>query len=116
MLLWTGFNMFLLIATISAEFYTSLTLLKTIIGAERNIPVMINDYVEKELKRLDYLKKFVQKLQNHNDKTIKDGGKATRYPINAFLLKKGIITNWNKAVKIMRSNSADDVLRNVTRQ
>lgn len=57
MILWTVLNIFLLIATVSAEYYTSLILLKTVIGAERNILVMINDYMEKELERLDYLKK-----------------------------------------------------------
>lgn len=53
----TIFNMFLLTATISAEFYSSLASLKAIFEAERNISVIINGYVEKELERLDYLKK-----------------------------------------------------------
>nr|AAL08488.1 prolyl-4-hydroxylase alpha subunit-like protein [Onchocerca volvulus] len=111
----TIFNMFLLTATISAEFYSSLASLKVIFEAERNISVIINGYVEKELERLDYLKKFAQEVQEHNDKAIRDGEEAIRHPINAFLLIKGMITDWNKIVKIMRSNSADDVIRNVTR-
>uniref|UniRef100_A0A8R1XNM9 procollagen-proline 4-dioxygenase n=1 Tax=Onchocerca volvulus TaxID=6282 RepID=A0A8R1XNM9_ONCVO len=116
MILWTVLNIFLLIATVSAEYYTSLILLKTVIGAERNILVMINDYMEKELERLDYLKNFAQEVQEHNDKAISGGDKGIRHPINEFLLIERMITDWNKVVKIMRSNSADDIICNLTRQ
>lgn len=50
-------NIFLLIATISADIYSSFASLKALIGAESDIPIMIDGYVEKELERLDYLKK-----------------------------------------------------------
>ncbi|VDO74497.1 unnamed protein product [Onchocerca flexuosa] len=50
-------DLFLLIATVSADIYSSFATLKALIGAERDIPIMINGYVEKELERLDYLKK-----------------------------------------------------------
>ncbi|VDK80138.1 unnamed protein product [Onchocerca ochengi] len=111
---WAVLNVFLLIATVSAEFYTSLTLLKTLVGTDKDIALMINGYVEKELERLDYLKKFLQELQGHND--IRRDEEVLRYPFNVFLTIKEIITNWNKVVKIMRSNSADYVIRNMTRQ
>ncbi|VDK84324.1 unnamed protein product [Onchocerca ochengi] len=110
------FNIFLLIAAVSAEFYTSLASLKAIIGAEREIPVMINAYTEKELRRLDYLKKFAQEVQEYNDKAIRDGEEAIRHPINVLLLIKKMITDWNKMVRIMLSNSVDDAIRNVTHQ
>lgn len=57
MMSWTVFNIFLLIVTVSADSFSSVASLKALIGAERDIPVMINGYVEKELERLDYLKK-----------------------------------------------------------
>uniref|UniRef100_A0A8R1XRU6 procollagen-proline 4-dioxygenase n=1 Tax=Onchocerca volvulus TaxID=6282 RepID=A0A8R1XRU6_ONCVO len=116
MLLWRVLNIFLLIVAVSAEVYSSLFSLKAIIGAERDIPVMINDYVEKELERLNYLKKFAQELEEHNDKAIRDGEGAIRCPINAFPLIKEMITDWSKAVKIMQSNSVDNVIRNVSHQ
>lgn len=50
-------NVLLLIATVSADSFSSVFSLKALIGAGRDIPVMINGYVEKELERLDYLKK-----------------------------------------------------------
>ncbi|VDM91575.1 unnamed protein product, partial [Onchocerca ochengi] len=116
MILWTIFNIFLLIATISADLYSSLASLKAILGVEEEIAAMINDYVEKELKRLDDLKKFAQEVQERNDKAIQDGEEAIQHPINAFLLIKGMTTDWDKVVKMMRSNSFDEVIRNVTRQ
>ncbi|OZC05702.1 prolyl 4-Hydroxylase alpha-subunit, region [Onchocerca flexuosa] len=113
---WILFNIFLLIVTVYAEYYSSLISLKAVIGAERNIPVMINGYVEKELVKLNYLKKFSHQVQEHNDIAIRNGEEGIKHPINAFLLIKGMVKNWNKAVKIMRSNSADDIIRNMTRQ
>ncbi|VDM94413.1 unnamed protein product, partial [Onchocerca ochengi] len=116
MMSYTVLNIFLLFATISTEFYTSLTLLEKIIGTESDIPVMINGYVKKELERLDYLTKFVQEVREHGNKSIRDGEEVMRYPINSFLPIKGMITDWNKVLKVMRSNSADDVIRMVIRQ
>uniref|UniRef100_A0A8R1XPL3 procollagen-proline 4-dioxygenase n=1 Tax=Onchocerca volvulus TaxID=6282 RepID=A0A8R1XPL3_ONCVO len=116
MILWRVLNIFLLITAVSAEVYSSLFSLKAIIGAERDIPVMINDYVEKELERLDYLKKFAQKVKEHDDIAIRDGERAIRHPINVFLLIKKMTTDWKEVVRSMQSNSADIVIRNVTRQ
>ncbi|VDP15468.1 unnamed protein product [Onchocerca flexuosa] len=116
MISYTVMNIFLSIATVSAEFYTSLIMLKTVIGAEKDIPIMTNSYMKKELERLDYLKKFAREIQERNDKVIRDGEKTTRNPINALLLIKRMTADWNKLVKIMQSNSADDVIRNVTCQ
>ncbi|OZC06329.1 prolyl 4-Hydroxylase alpha-subunit, region [Onchocerca flexuosa] len=116
MISWTVLNVFLLIATVSTEFYTSLIMLKTIIGAERDIPIMINNYVKKESGKLDYLKKFVQEIKEHSEKAIRYDKQTIKHPVNAFLMMKEMITHWNKIVKIMRSNSADDAIRNMTRQ
>lgn len=57
MIAWVIFDVLLLIATVSADSFSSLASLKALIGAERDIPVMISGYVEKELERLGYLKK-----------------------------------------------------------
>ncbi|CAG9530036.1 unnamed protein product [Cercopithifilaria johnstoni] len=116
MIKWIIFNILLLIATVSADSFSSLASLKELIGAERDIPVMINGYVKKELERLDYLKKFAEEVQEHNNKAIQDGAEAIKHPINAFLLIKEMTMDWNKVIKIMRSNSADDFIRNLTRQ
>uniref|UniRef100_A0A2K6VM80 procollagen-proline 4-dioxygenase n=1 Tax=Onchocerca volvulus TaxID=6282 RepID=A0A2K6VM80_ONCVO len=116
MILWRVLHVFLLVAAVSAEVYSSLFSLKAITGAKQDILVMINAYVEKEIGRLDYLKKFAQKVKEHIDKAIRDTEGAIRYPINAFLVIKEMTADWNKVVKIMQSNSADNVIRNVTRQ
>lgn len=60
--------------------------------------------------------RLAEEIQEHNDKAIRDGEEAITHPINAFLLIKGMIEDWNKVVKIMRSNSANDFIRNVTGQ
>ncbi|VDK85979.1 unnamed protein product [Onchocerca ochengi] len=116
MIMWRVLNIFLLIAAVSAEVYSSLFSLKIVIGAERDIPVIINGYVEKELERLEYLKKFAQEVKEYNDKATRYCEAAIRHPINVFLLIKVMITDWNKAVKIMQSNSVDNVICNVTHQ
>ncbi|KAM3719934.1 Prolyl 4-hydroxylase subunit [Dirofilaria immitis] len=98
------------------DVYSSLASLKEVIGVEKNISVMINGYLKKELERLDYLKKLAQEIKQHNDKAIQDGEEAIKHPVNAFLLIKGMVEDWNKVVKIMRFNLADDIIRNMTRQ
>ncbi|VBB33991.1 unnamed protein product [Acanthocheilonema viteae] len=110
------FNILLLIGTVFADSFSSLASLNALIGAERDIPVMINDYVEKELERLDYLRKFAEEVEEHNNKAIRDGTEAILNPINAFLLIKEMKMDWDKATKIMRANSADDFIHNVTLQ
>ncbi|OZC06667.1 prolyl 4-Hydroxylase alpha-subunit, region [Onchocerca flexuosa] len=109
-------NIFLFIAGISAEFYSCLDSLRAIIRVEKDIPLMINGYMKKELGRLDYLRKFAQEVKERNDKAIRDDGEAIRHQVNDFLLIKEMITDWNKVVKIMRLNSANDVIRNFTRE
>ncbi|KAM3722357.1 Prolyl 4-hydroxylase subunit [Dirofilaria immitis] len=116
MILWIVFNIFLLIAAIFADIYSSFTSLKALIGAESDIPIMINSYVENELKRLDYLKKFTQETQERDDETMRVDEEKIKHPVNAFLLIKKMTTEWNEIVKIMLSNSADNIIRNVTRQ
>ncbi|KAM3718280.1 Prolyl 4-hydroxylase subunit [Dirofilaria immitis] len=91
-------SIFFLIATIFAEFYSSLASLKAIIGAKNDIAVIINE------------------VQERNDKAIQGGEEAIRHPVNAFLLIKRMTANWNKAVKIMQNNSADDTVRNMFAQ
>ncbi|VDM93892.1 unnamed protein product [Onchocerca ochengi] len=107
MISWTVFNIFSLITTVFAEFYTSITSLKAIIQVEKDIPIIIDGYIEKEVERLGYLKK---------DRAIRRGEEAIRHPINAFLLLKEMLSDWNKVVKIMRFNSTYGVIRNMTDQ
>lgn len=42
--------------------------------------------------------------------------KAITHPVNAFLLIKEMIMDWNKVIEIMRFNTADDFIHNVTQQ
>uniref|UniRef100_A0A0R3RJE5 procollagen-proline 4-dioxygenase n=1 Tax=Elaeophora elaphi TaxID=1147741 RepID=A0A0R3RJE5_9BILA len=116
MIRWIVFNILLLTATVSADSFSSLASLNALIGAEGDIPVMINSYVEKELERLDFLKKLAKEVQEHNNKAVRDGLQAVTHPINAFLFIKGMAMDWKKVIKVMRSNSADDFIRNVTRE
>ncbi|VDN07459.1 unnamed protein product, partial [Thelazia callipaeda] len=109
-------NTFLLIPVIFADIYSSVASMKALIGAEKDIPVMINSYVEKELQRLDYLKKFAHEISVRNEKAVKDSMEMITHPINAFRLIKEMTTDWSEVINIMRSNSADDFIRNVTQQ
>ncbi|VDM97021.1 unnamed protein product, partial [Onchocerca ochengi] len=55
-------------------------------------------------------------MQERNVKAIRDREEEIKHPINAFLLIKKMIADWNKILKIMQSNSADDIIRSVTHQ
>lgn len=60
--------------------------------------------------------RFAEEVQQRNDNAIRDGEDAITHPINAFLLIKEMTTDWSRVVNMMRSNSADDFIRNVTHQ
>lgn len=51
-----------IIYSTSGELYSSIATLKALIGAEKDIPGMITAYVNKEMDRLDYLKRFYLRL------------------------------------------------------
>uniref|UniRef100_F1L319 procollagen-proline 4-dioxygenase n=1 Tax=Ascaris suum TaxID=6253 RepID=F1L319_ASCSU len=105
-----------LICGVSADIFSSMATMKALVGAEKDIPLMINAYVEKEMERLEYLRKFADEVQQRNDNAIAYGEESITHPINAFLLIKEMTTDWRKVVDIMMSNSADEFIRNVTHQ
>ncbi|KHN73657.1 Prolyl 4-hydroxylase subunit alpha-1 [Toxocara canis] len=100
----------------SADIFSSMATMKSLVGAEKEIPSMINAYVEKEMERLNYLRKYASEVQRRNDNAMADGENSITHPINAFLLIKEMTTDWRKVVDVMMSNSADDFIRNVTHQ
>ncbi|MCP9263868.1 Prolyl 4-hydroxylase subunit alpha-1 [Dirofilaria immitis] len=59
---------------------------------------------------------FAQEIQERNDKAIKDGEVAIRHPINDSLLIEETTGYLKKVVKIMQSNSANGIIRNMTHQ
>uniref|UniRef100_A0A914R2Q8 Uncharacterized protein n=1 Tax=Parascaris equorum TaxID=6256 RepID=A0A914R2Q8_PAREQ len=46
-----------LICGVSADIFSSMATMKALVGAEKDIPLMINAYVEREMERLEYLRK-----------------------------------------------------------
>ncbi|VDN54900.1 unnamed protein product [Dracunculus medinensis] len=110
------FILFYLFCIAKTEIFSSIATLKMLIGAERDIPVMIHNYIEKEMERLNYLKKFAEEVQMRSENAVADGEDHITHPVNAFLLIKGMTSDWLKVVGLMRSNSADDFIRNVSYQ
>ncbi|VDK18430.1 unnamed protein product, partial [Anisakis simplex] len=105
-----------LICRASADIFSSMATMKALVGAEKDIPVMINAYIEREMERLEYLRRFADDVQQRNDNAIADGEESITHPINAFLLIKEMTTDWRKVVNVMLSNSAEEFIRNATHQ
>ncbi|VDK59359.1 unnamed protein product [Anisakis simplex] len=99
-----------LICRASADIFSSMATMKALVGAEKDIPVMINAYIEREMERLEYLRRFADDVQQRNDNAIADGEESITHPINAFLLIKEMTTDWRKV------NSAEEFIRNATHQ
>ncbi|MFH4982414.1 hypothetical protein AB6A40_009123 [Gnathostoma spinigerum] len=107
---------FLLICHASADIYSSMASMKALIGAERDIPEMITNYIQKEMERLDYLRRFALEVKQRNDNAIAGGEDSITHPINAFLLIKEMTSDWARVIEAMKYNSADMFIRNVTQQ
>lgn len=60
--------------------------------------------------------RFAEEVQMRSENAVADGEDHITHPVNAFLLIKGMTSDWLKVVGLMRSNSADDFIRNVSYQ
>lgn len=96
-----------LLAPASADLFTSIADMQSLLDSEKTIPSILNKYIESERQRLDKLREYVFSLtrrthpmslsmcfrlskqyEERNDAALETGMKDISNPINAFLLLK----------------------------
>ncbi|CAJ0937708.1 unnamed protein product, partial [Mesorhabditis belari] len=103
-----------LLAIAWADLFTATADLQHMLGAEKNIVPVINDYIEAEQERLEQLKKFAEEYNTRNAEAQEVGTEFVTNPINAFLLIKRLTSEWRQVEEMMRNNHAHRFIKNIT--
>ncbi|TKR57848.1 hypothetical protein L596_030494 [Steinernema carpocapsae] len=100
---------------VSADLFTSIADLQKLLTAEKDIPNIIEQYINLEKERISELQKFVEKYEESNERLLKNGIKEVTNPINAFRLIKEMTSTWKEVEHKMRNNNADFFIQNFTK-
>lgn len=103
-----------LLATVNADLFTAIADMETMLGAEKDVPFVIDRYIAAEQQRLDDLKRFAEEYVSRNTHAEEVGPEFVTNPINAFLLIKRLTSEWKKVEEIMRNNKAEAFIKNIT--
>ncbi|CAI4231813.1 unnamed protein product [Auanema sp. JU1783] len=103
-----------LLALASADLFTAIADMERMLGHEKDVTSVIDQYISSEQERLKELKKFAEEYVNRNNHAANVGPEFVTNPINAFLLIKRLTSEWKKVEEIMKNNRADSFIQNIT--
>ena len=97
----------------TTELFTSSADLQRLTYAEKEIPQLIQNYIQLESERLDHLKSIAAKYRQSNEQ-LQTNLQSVSNPINAFRLIKRLSNAWKELQTEMRSDLAEDYLTNIS--
>ncbi|WKY00172.1 hypothetical protein Q1695_014772 [Nippostrongylus brasiliensis] len=103
-----------LVAAASADLFTSIADMQSLLDSEKSIPSILYKYIETEQERLQQLRILAKQYQERNDAAIETGVQDISNPINAFLLIKKKIFDWKGIEEKMLHNKAGGFIERVT--
>ncbi|KAJ1369161.1 phytochrome 2 [Parelaphostrongylus tenuis] len=112
--MWCFAVLFLLFGSCAADLFTAIADMQKMLGAEKEVTNIIENYIEAEHKRLDDLKRFADEYVTRNKYATDIGPDFVTNPINAFLLIKRLTSEWKKVEDMMRTNKAERFIKNIT--
>ncbi|KHJ45353.1 prolyl 4-hydroxylase subunit alpha-2 family protein [Trichuris suis] len=105
----------LLIVRLSkAEVFTAMADVENLIHTEQMVADVIERYVEMDTKRLEQLKKLAKEYRVSKTAELNRGSNHLYNPINAFRFIKKLTEEWNYVESLMKSDSSDSYLQNIT--
>ncbi|CAB3409489.1 unnamed protein product [Caenorhabditis bovis] len=104
----------LLASAVTCDLFTAIADLQHMLGAEKDVTRIIDQYILAEKERLDDLRRFASDYVNRNAHAEEVGPEFVTNPINAYLLIKRLTTEWKKVENIMMNNRADTFIKNIT--
>uniref|UniRef100_A0A0K0DQV6 P4Ha_N domain-containing protein n=1 Tax=Angiostrongylus cantonensis TaxID=6313 RepID=A0A0K0DQV6_ANGCA len=112
--MWCLGLLFLLLGSCTADLFTAIADMQKMLGAEKEVTNIIENYIEAEQRRLDDLKRFADEYVIRNKYATDIGPDFVTNPINAYLLIKRLTSEWKKVEDIMRTNKAEKFIKNIT--
>ncbi|PIC34569.1 hypothetical protein B9Z55_014182 [Caenorhabditis nigoni] len=104
----------LLAALADADLFTAIADLQHMLGAEKDVTTVIDQYIAAERARLDDLRRYAHEYVHRNAHAEAVGPEFVTNPINAYLLIKRLTSEWKKVENIMLNNKATTFLKNIT--
>ncbi|CAD6196789.1 unnamed protein product [Caenorhabditis auriculariae] len=105
---------FALLALALADLFTAIADMEHMLGAEKDVMGVIDQYIEAERERLNKLRNFADEYSKRNAHAEEVGPEFVTNPINAYLLIKRLTSEWKKVEDIMRNNAAEKYIKNIT--
>lgn len=93
----------------NCDLFTSIAELERLVDTQKEIPLIIEEYIQLEEKRLNNLKKVVDKYRVNNNQ-LKLNLDSVSNPINAFKMIKRLTNEWNDLENRMRYDSVSEFL------
>ncbi|KAF1757806.1 hypothetical protein GCK72_014263 [Caenorhabditis remanei] len=97
-----------------ADLFTAIADLQHMLGAEKDVTSVIDQYIAAERDRLDDLRRYAHEYVHRNAHAEAVGPEFVTNPINAYLLIKRLTSEWKKVENIMLNNKATTFLKNIT--
>ncbi|KHJ93516.1 prolyl 4-Hydroxylase alpha-subunit, region, partial [Oesophagostomum dentatum] len=104
----------LLFGSCTADIFTAMADMQRMLGVEKDVTSVIENYIEEEQNRLNDLKRFADEYVVRNKDAENVGPDFVTNPINAYLLIKRLTSEWKKVEDIMRNNLAEKYIKNIT--
>uniref|UniRef100_A0AC34GXF4 Procollagen-proline 4-dioxygenase n=1 Tax=Panagrolaimus sp. ES5 TaxID=591445 RepID=A0AC34GXF4_9BILA len=99
----------------NADVFTAMVDLENLLVSESDVTsTVIDTYITAEKNRLNRLQKFADEYFSRNTESFDDEVNYVSNPVNAYLLIKRLTSDWKYITHLMRSNTADYFIQNVT--
>jgi prolyl 4-hydroxylase len=105
-----------LLCPIYGEVFTAMADMEKLFDIEQDVAGVIDRYIDAEKKRLSELRSLAESYNSRNKAVAKGGVQAMANPVNAFKIVKQLRANWGDIEELIRYNSAEDFLYNITTQ
>ncbi|VDM61368.1 unnamed protein product [Angiostrongylus costaricensis] len=103
--MWCLGVLLLLLGSCTADLFTAIADMQKMLGAEKEVTNIIENYIEAEQKRLDDLKRFADEYVMRNKYATDIGPDFVTNPINAYLLIKRLTSEWKKSQSLFTENN-----------
>nr|XP_002735430.1 PREDICTED: prolyl 4-hydroxylase subunit alpha-1-like [Saccoglossus kowalevskii] len=96
------------------EFFTALSDLERLVHKESEMVQSLKQYILMEQAKLDELNRMASELEVMSLKASKDPEEYLHHPVNAFLLVKRLLSDWNTIEETVKYSHADEYVRNIS--
>jgi prolyl 4-hydroxylase len=105
----------LFLGFVNADVFTAMVDLENLLVSESDVTsTVIDSYITAERNRLNRLQKFADEYFSRNSESFDNEANYVSNPVNAYLLIKRLTSDWKYITHLMRSNTADYFIQNVT--